>query len=110
MAKRRNGMFGFLTEKKVTYKRSVGKERIRLQKEARKEARKRELAEIKSAELVERKRKAERKKADDIDRKIEREWREKGLRNPPVSRLKKGVRGVVRLVGRGENRRLIIIT
>lgn len=33
-------------------------------------------------ELAERKRKAERKKSDDVDRKIEREWREAGMKNP----------------------------
>lgn len=111
--KRKNGLFGFLTEKKVTYKRDVKKERkqlVREAKQAKREQERAELAEIKASERAERKRKADRKRADDVDRQIEREMREQGLRNPSISKLKKGVRGTVRLLGKGKSLRLEVYT
>lgn len=83
--RKQNGAFDWLTKKRVTFRRDVGKERAKLQREADRrdvaDLRRSEL-ETKRAEVAERKRKAERKKSDDVDRKIEREMREKGYRNP----------------------------
>ncbi len=92
----RNGWF---TDKKVTYHRDVAKERRERIREAKAERaarirqakadaaqRKRDLREeeaaIKKAELAERRAKLERKRADAVDRKIEREWKAKGYKNP----------------------------
>lgn len=119
MAKRKNGLFSWLTTPKVTYHRDVKKERAKLLKDARdsqrasqreqKEQARHDLAEIKATELAERKRKALRKKSDEVDRRIEKEMREQGLRNPPQS-LKRGIKGTVKLVGKGKNARLLIYT
>jgi hypothetical protein len=94
----RQNIFGFGT-KKVTYHRDVAKERRELRAHALEERKARlaakkleaqeqrerereEARELKQAEMAERKRKAEQKKADAVDRAIEREWREQGTRNP----------------------------
>lgn len=89
--RRKNGLFDF-AKTKVTYHRDVAKERRELRKHAMEERReklaqkKQDAAERahedKQSEAEERHRKAERKKADAVDRKIEREMRESGARNP----------------------------
>lgn len=106
----RNNWF---TDKKVTYHRDVKRERAEKIREAKAERARRaredrerrardrrddgarraqlkkEEQEIKRLELAERRAKLERKRADAEDRKIEREWREKGHRNPPCATTRK---------------------
>lgn len=99
----RRNLFGFLTKKHVTYQRDVKSERAELIRQAKadkakqirqgREAQARDRAELrreslalKKLEVAERKRKLERKRADAVDRKIEREMREKGYRNPATRR------------------------
>jgi hypothetical protein len=98
----KENLFGFLTQKKVTYHRDVKAERAAMRKQSI-EDRKHKLAEKKladqearqverdqaredkRAEAEEKRRKLEQKKADAADRKIEREWREAGHKNPAVT-------------------------
>jgi hypothetical protein len=94
----------WLTGKKVTYKRDVGKERKKLQREQDRL----EVVFAKQIEREERVRKAVKKKADDVDRKIEREWREKGMRNPSLILTRKPK--AVKVVGKGRKARLLIFT
>lgn len=75
---KQNGALDWLTKKRVTFRRDVGKERAKLQREADR----RDALETKRAEVAERQRKAERKKSDAVDRKIEAEWKRQGKRNP----------------------------
>lgn len=101
MPQRKRNIFGF-GKKRVTYHRDVAKERrelrahaleerkhlqaLKKQEAAEKRERDRdEAAELRREEMAERKRKIERKKADAVDRQIEREMREQGLRNPAES-------------------------
>jgi hypothetical protein len=83
-AKTKRRMFGWLTDKRETYRRSAKDERSEMA--ARAKAERAQLradeAAIKKEELAERRARLERKRADAADRKIEREWREKGYRNP----------------------------
>jgi len=109
---RNNGLFDFLTKQKTTYsaakaRQQRDRERARdskaslavlrradaaRRKAAKQEERRRdrqEAGELRKLEVAERKRKAERRKADEVDRKIEREMREKGYRNPDCARTVK---------------------
>ena len=98
-ARKKNGPFDFFTKKRETYHRDVAKERRDLRAHALEERRaklaakkqeaaershreREEAAELKREEMVEQKRKMERKRADEVDRQIEREMREAGYRNP----------------------------
>lgn len=68
------------SDRKATIKKHNDREK-REDAYHRREAAK-EKKELAALELAERRRKAEKKRADDVDRKIEREMREKGYRNP----------------------------
>jgi len=94
MPQRKRNIFGF-GKSKVTYHRDVAKERRELrahaleERRARLAAQKQEAAERRHQDQEDaaqlRRERMERKKADAVDRKIEREMREAGLRNPAES-------------------------